>query len=66
MCWDVNDGDYWDVVDGVCSSEQVQCDGMAKISAVTIIFPVLRKEDSAAVGKYDGSNFKPRICDTKD
>jgi hypothetical protein len=63
MWWDVNNGDYWGLVDVVHSSKQVQCDELATIVVVRI-FPVLRKKDEAIFGKYDGSSFHPRICGT--
>ena len=43
----------------------VQCDRVAMISVVRIIFPVLRKEDGVVVDKYDESSSHPHICDTE-
>ena len=48
----------------VLSGEQVQSDGVALISAVRSLFPVLRKEGGVVVGKHDGSSSHQRICDT--
>ena len=53
------------MIDIVRSVEQVQSDGLALISAVVILFPVLMKEYGAVVGKHDRSSSHPRICDTK-
>ena len=55
----------WPLADIVSSGEQVQSDGVALISAVGILFIVLRKKDRAIVDKDDGPDFHPRICDTE-
>ena len=66
MCWGFHDGGYWGLVDGVRSSEQVQCDWVAVLNVVRVIFTVLRREDGAIIGESDGSSSHPRICGTKD